>query len=105
MNDKTLKHLLQEHKQEIPDNGFSRKVMHHLPERQPIPGLVWIFATIGTILFLVISGYVRTVDFVILMIEKAPWWTLPIASTAIVCIFLVGFGLYERKTSTSLIIK
>lgn len=105
MNDRQLKQLLKQHKQEIPDNGFSGKVMHHLPDRQPVPALVWIFAAIGTLLFIMISGVQRTTDQIVIMMEKAPWWTLPVASTTIACIFLAVFLLHERKTSASLILK
>ncbi len=105
MNDRQLKQLLKQHKQEIPDNGFSRNVMHHLPERQPVPALVWIFAIIGTLLFIIISGVQRTTDQIVMMMEKAPWWALPVVSTAIVCVFLVGFFFHEHKTSVSLILK
>ncbi len=105
MNDRQLKQRLKQHKQEIPDNGFSSKVMRHLPDKQPVPALVWIFAIIGTLLFIAISGVQRTTDQVVMMMEKAPWWTLPVASTAIVCIFLVGFCFHEHKTSTSLILR
>jgi len=105
MNNRQLKQLLKQHKQEIPDNGFSSNVMRHLPDRQPVPVLVWIFAIIGTLLFIVISGIQRTTDMIILMMEKAPWWTFPVVSTVIVSIFLVGFFFHECKTSVSLILK
>ena len=32
-NDKLLKDFFAENKREIADNGFSRRVMHHLPDR------------------------------------------------------------------------
>ena len=32
-NDKLLRDFFAENKQEIADNGFSRRVMHHLPDR------------------------------------------------------------------------
>ena len=32
-NDKLLRDFFAENKQEIADNGFSRRVMHHLPGR------------------------------------------------------------------------
>ena len=33
-NDKLLRDFFAENKQEIADNGFSRRVMHHLPDRK-----------------------------------------------------------------------
>jgi hypothetical protein len=104
MNDQTLKQLLQQHKQEIPDNGFSSKTMHHLPDRQPVPGLVWIFAIIGTLLFFAISGFQQFLYHLIMLLEKAPWWSLPVACSSLALLFLIGFYFYERKTTPSLII-
>ncbi len=37
-NDKLLRDFFAENKQEIADNGFSRRVMHHLPGRSNRPG-------------------------------------------------------------------
>jgi hypothetical protein len=105
MNDRQLKQLLKQHKQEIPDNGFSSKVMHHLPDRQPVPMLVWIFAAIGTLLFFALSNFQKIIEQGAMIVEKMPWWTLPVVSTALVCVFLVGFCFYERKTTVSLILK
>jgi hypothetical protein len=104
MNDQKLKNLLQQYKQEIPDNGFSSKTMHHLPERQPVPGLVWIFAIIGTLLFFAISGFQQFLNLFIMLFEKAPWWSLPVACSSLVLVFLIGFYFYERKTTPSFII-
>ena len=36
-NDKLLKDFFAENKREIADNGFSRRVMHHLPDRSNRP--------------------------------------------------------------------
>lgn len=102
MNDKALQQFLQQHKQEIPDNGFTRKVMNRLPARQPAPPLVWIFAAIGTLLFFAINGYQRGIEQMAALMEKAPWWIFPVAGTAVVTVFLVAFLLHEHKTTVSL---
>ena len=40
-NDKLLRDFFSENKQEIADNGFSRRVMHHLPERSNHLARIW----------------------------------------------------------------
>ncbi len=46
-NDKLLKDFFGEQKQEIADNGFTRRVMQKLPEQADRGWIVWIFAAIG----------------------------------------------------------
>ena len=45
--DKLLKNIFQEHKTEIADNGFSHRVIRHLPENNSREWVVWIFAALG----------------------------------------------------------
>lgn len=40
-NDKLLRDFFAENKQEIADNGFSRRVMHHLPDRTNRLARIW----------------------------------------------------------------
>ena len=40
-NDKLLRDFFAENKQEIADNGFSRRVMHHLPGRSNHLARIW----------------------------------------------------------------
>ena len=40
-NDKLLRDFFAENKQEIADNGFSRRVMHHLPDRSNRLARIW----------------------------------------------------------------
>ena len=40
-NDKLLKDFFAENKREIADNGFSRRVMHHLPDRSNRLARLW----------------------------------------------------------------
>lgn len=50
--DKLLKNFFSEHKQEIKDNGFTRRVMHRLPEQHDHSWIVWFCACVGMILSL-----------------------------------------------------
>lgn len=45
--DKMLKEFFSNQKQEIADNGFTKRVMHKLPEQADHGWIVWIFAAIG----------------------------------------------------------
>ena len=40
-NDKLLRDFFTENRQEIADRGFSRRVMHHLPDRSNRLGRLW----------------------------------------------------------------
>ena len=46
-NDKLLKDFFSENKQEIADNGFTRRVMRQLPETADRSWIVWVFSAIG----------------------------------------------------------
>jgi len=50
-----LKNFLGEHKQEIQDNGFTRRVMQKLPEQADRSWIVWCFAFVGMVLSLMLG--------------------------------------------------
>jgi high-affinity nickel permease len=50
-----LKNFLSEHKQEIQDNGFTRRVMQKLPEQADRSWIVWCFAFVGMVLSLMLG--------------------------------------------------
>ncbi len=52
--DKMLKDFFSEQKQEIEDNGFSKRLLQNLPEQTDRRWIVWAFAIVG----LIISGYI-----------------------------------------------
>ncbi|WP_294476730.1 DUF5056 domain-containing protein [uncultured Bacteroides sp.] len=57
-NDKLLQDFFADNKQEITDNGFSRRVMHHLPDRSNHLARIWsIFVmAVATVLFVWLGG-------------------------------------------------
>ncbi len=63
-DDKLIREFFGDHKQEIADNGFSRRVMHHLPDRQhKLARMRTICATIAvTILFFAFGGLQATIE-------------------------------------------
>ena len=57
-NDKLLRDFFADNKQEIADNGFSRRVMHHLPDRSNRLARLWstFVMAIGLALFVGLGG-------------------------------------------------
>ena len=57
-NDKLLKDFFAENKREIADNGFSLRVMHHLPDRTIRLARLWtVFVmAVGATLFVTLGG-------------------------------------------------
>jgi hypothetical protein len=63
MNEKDLKNLFTTHKADIPDDGFSERVIRRLPERQSIlPQIIMpVFIMIGLILTFLVPGFTTLV--------------------------------------------
>jgi len=59
MKEKDLKNLFTTHKAEVPDDGFSERVIRRLPERQSIlPQIIMpVFILIGLILTFMVPGF------------------------------------------------
>ena len=57
-NDKLLRDFFAENKQGIADNGFSRRVMHHLPGRSNHLARIWsaFVMTVAAVLFVWLGG-------------------------------------------------
>lgn len=57
-NDKLLRDFFADNKQEIADDGFSRRVMHHLPDRTNWLARLWstFVMAIGLALFVALGG-------------------------------------------------
>lgn len=95
-NDKLLKNFFTENKQEIADNGFSRRVMHHLPNRSNRLSRIWtaVIMLAGTILFFwmggleAIFGTVRETFYSMLQYQSAHLDTKSLIIAAVVLLFL-----------------
>ena len=61
-NDKLLRDFFSKNKQEIEDNGFSRRVMHHLPDRSRRLARIWsaFIMAVVTVLFVWLGGLEAT---------------------------------------------
>ncbi len=57
-NDKLLERFFTENRQEVADNGFSRRVMHRLPDRSNRLARLWTAArfTLAAVLFVLMDG-------------------------------------------------
>ncbi len=57
-NDKLLQGFFAENKREIADNGFSRRVMHHLPDRSNRLSRIWsaFVMLVSVVLFVGLGG-------------------------------------------------
>jgi hypothetical protein len=58
-DDDLLKQFMSEQKQEVPDDGFSNRVMHRLPRCERRAVRIWnsIFIVLGIFLFLIFNGF------------------------------------------------
>jgi high-affinity nickel permease len=87
--DKLLKDFLGEYKQEIQDNGFTRRVMQKLPEQIDRSWIVWCFAIVGMVLSLFLGFSSGSIQAAICYLSQIPIYYLigvvfcfPLVSTA-----------------------
>lgn len=97
MEDKLLQQFFAEHRHEIPDDGFSERIIRRLPEKQRTPGLVWIFAILSSLAVIFSGSYVRIVQMAIAVTLYSYWWLLPVASCTIAAIIVYVVASYERQ--------
>lgn len=84
-------------KREIPDNGFSRRVMHRLPDRSYLIARVWSTCgfVLAAVLFVALGGVQRLIDWAVQgvegwlqsgVLEQADPKSLLVAALVLVCI-------------------
>ena len=85
MNDKDLKKLFTTHKVDVPDEGFSERIIKQLPERKSIlPQIVMItFIAIGLALVFVIQGFVPVLEQINSLAASISHAQIPTASSII----------------------
>ena len=95
-SDKMLKDFFGENKQEIPDNGFTQRVMRKLPEQADRSWIVWVFAAIGMAISLFLginSGWIQSL---LSYLEHIPIYYL---LAGVFCFPLVGsIGLFFTQS-------
>ena len=97
-NDKLLKQFFSEQKQEIADNGFSRRVVRQLPETADRSWIVWVFAAVGTTLsiyFGLTSGLLEHIFS--LVFKSMPFYYLLVGITCIPLLGTAGYYLAQSK--------
>ncbi|GAT61493.1 hypothetical protein PJIAN_172 [Paludibacter jiangxiensis] len=97
MNDKQLQQFFAEHKMDVADKGFSDKVIHRLPEKQRVPGLVWIFGIISTLVVIFSGNYYRVFRVFMAILDTLGWWILPVVSCTIAAAIVFAVASYERR--------
>jgi len=90
-NDKLLKDFFSDHKNEIADNGFTRRVMGSLPDDAYRGWIVWIFAAIGMALTIYLGVTSGMVDQIILLLKQIPVYYI---IGGVFCFPLVGTAGY-----------
>ena len=86
-NDKLLKNFFSQNKQEIADNGFTRRVMRKLPEQADRSWIVWVFAAIGMTISIYLGIYSGLIEQIMLVFRQVPIYYL---LGGIFCFPLVG---------------
>jgi len=90
-SDQLLKDFFSEHKQEIADNGFTRRVYRSLPEHTDHTWIVWIFAAIGMALSIYLGITTGLIEQLMLIIKNVPIFYI---LGGIFCLPLVGTAGY-----------
>ena len=95
--DKLLKYFFKEAKQEVPDNGFTQRVMRKLPEQTDRSWIMWLFSAIGLALSLYIGLNSGLLQQVILIFEKVPIYYLLAGVFSFPLVGTAGFYLVQNK--------
>jgi hypothetical protein len=96
--DKLLEDFFSDHKQEIADNGFTRRVMRQLPEQADHSWIVWVFAAIGMAISIYLGFSSGLVGHIMLFLMQVP---INYILGGIFCFPLVvaaGFYLSQNRT-------
>ncbi|MDR1454410.1 MAG: DUF5056 domain-containing protein [Tannerella sp.] len=103
LNDKELEHFFKTGKTEIPDNGFSKKVIKRLPEKTGIFPQIIIacFAVAGAVAAVAIQGlpfFTESLEQMIMTVSQAetsPFSALIPYSASLLILGSVGYAFYR----------
>jgi hypothetical protein len=96
--DNLLKDFFSEHKQEVADNGFTQRVMQHLPEQADRSWIVWIFAAIGMAITIYLGINLGLLQRIFLLLQHIPYYYLLIAVFWFPLVGGFGFYLDQNKS-------
>lgn len=71
-DDKALQDFFAAHKKEIDDNGFSRRVMNALPEKQKVRWIIPAFTLIGLVVTFLLVDLQSILMKIYLFVERLP---------------------------------
>lgn len=97
-DDKLIRAFFAEHKQEIPDNGFSQQVMRRLPHRIGLLLKVWsVFVTlVAIVLFVTFDGLQAIIgttrDLFVALVQQGAAAGIDLKSLIIVAVVLLFLG-------------
>ncbi|MEI8271826.1 MAG: DUF5056 domain-containing protein [Paludibacter sp.] len=97
-NDKMLKQFFSEQKQEIADNGFSKRVFRNLPETTDRSWIVWVFAAFGMTIFIYFGLTSGLLEHTIsLLFKSVPYYYLLAGITCLPLLGTAGYYLSQNK--------
>ncbi len=86
-----VKSFFAEYKQEIPDNGFTQRLMKKVPEQADHGWIVWIFAAIGISVSLYVGVNAGLIRQVVLLFDRIPLYYM---LAGIFCFPIIGTMIY-----------
>lgn len=102
--DRLLKQFVQEHKQELPDKGFTRRVMSRLPDREQRLSTIWtaVCLVFGLILFYIFDGVEGLLNIITKIVTSVADNLSDVNPQYLVIAAVILFGLLLRKVWTVL---
>ena len=106
MNDKSFKKIFIAHKVNVPDNGFSERVIRRLPKRNNVlPQIIMVtFIVIGLAFIFAIHGFANILEQINSMLVSVSQLQVPSLSSIILCICVlaltvfIGFSVAQVNT-------
>jgi hypothetical protein len=92
ISDKEIKHFFDMAKQEVPDRGFSQRVMHRLPQDQ-LPAyrwIVWFFGVVGLLIAWATGGLVEFFGYLATFGRTIAGAQLPNLSSVVIYLLVLG---------------
>ena len=95
--DKMLKDFFGEQKQEIIDNGFSKRVIRNLPEQNNRDWIVWVFAIIGLLLTTILAVHTGLIQNIFVAMRDISIYYLLTAVFSFPLVGIIGFYFTQNK--------
>ena len=95
--DKMLKDFFGEQKQEIIDNGFSKRVIRNLPEQNNRDWIVWVFAIIGLLLTTILAVHTGLIQNIFMATRNISIYYLLAAVFSFPLVGIIGFYFTHNK--------